>query len=138
LTFPLFLKHIDPSSSRGSRQPPRDWVYVEVSICLTKYQYLTIQASTRLARPIAAHTVGGMSDALPALLTIDEVAIWLTLTARDIRKMVKTGAIPCIWLPDGTPRFEEKQLQEWLWRDAAQVRYVPLKQGVQRAEGVGT
>ena len=63
-----------------------------------------------------------MSTALTQLLTPLEVATWLTVTTPDVLRMTHAGNLPCVRLPDGEPRYEPAELEQWLHRRRARMQ----------------
>jgi hypothetical protein len=57
-----------------------------------------------------------MSAILGQLLTPQEVAIWLSISTRDVLRMTRRGELPCLHLPDGEPRYDPAELNVWLRR----------------------
>ncbi len=43
-----------------------------------------------------------------------DLAFWLSISTRDVVKMVKAGQIPCHRLPSGAVIFERDEIAEWV------------------------
>jgi excisionase family DNA binding protein len=51
---------------------------------------------------------------MSTLLTEHQAALKLAVSTRKLQVMVRAGQIPFVRLPDGSVRFEEQQLAEWI------------------------
>ena len=51
---------------------------------------------------------------LPALLTPDDVAQWLSVPRARVLRMVRAGTIPHVRLPTGDIVFDAVALAEWI------------------------
>jgi excisionase family DNA binding protein len=58
---------------------------------------------------------------LPHLLTPADVAGWLSLPARQVKRLARRGDIPAVELPGGELVFDADDLREWLRRRKAAV-----------------
>ncbi len=66
-----------------------------------------------------------MDDAiLPQLLTPMEVGAWLSLPTREVERLARRRAIPCITLPNGELVFDAVDLAAWVARLKAEGREV--------------
>jgi glutathione S-transferase len=50
---------------------------------------------------------------LPHLLTVHDVALWLSMPPGRVLRLVRAGQIPHLVLPDGEPMFEAAALAQW-------------------------
>jgi len=50
---------------------------------------------------------------LPRLMTLFDVASWLSTTTRQVARMARDGSIPSRKLPSGDLAFDEAELAAW-------------------------
>jgi hypothetical protein len=55
-----------------------------------------------------------MQTILPALMTAQDVGLWLTLPANRVERLARQGKIPCVVLPSGDLLFDPVELNQWL------------------------
>lgn len=55
-----------------------------------------------------------MSNALPPLLTAQDVGLWLALPTDRVLRLARQGQIPCVVLPDNEVVFDPGELARWV------------------------